>query len=790
MKKKILSMAIAGLSTVALLSACGGGGGDSGGSSTTSGSTVTGSAAKGIIQNGIVTLKNGAGQVLQTRQSPVRTANDGSYTAVLSSNYSGPVFVEITADASTRIIDELTGDPEVAPVGTAPLLESVGVVSGNRTVDINTTPLTSLVAQLAKQSVASGQEISTVLVQQAQLAITSTLGFNPIDTRPVDPRSASSADENAATKKQAVLLAALAKFGQDNPTCATETTRGAQLACAASQFKSAYVGSTISGNQATINIDGTKLTGLTQAISDVSADTTINKTGTAINPATDPATNEIAQAQTDGSFETTTATPEDGFNSSDVAAVKTLFNNLRSNTAALSSPEQNASIETELSEFGTSLNTQATGLEGSSILMSEAAVYGIQFYADYVAAANGGMSREVQYTEDDVYQCTILSGVSRTDGVVTAITPANTTGINNAQFVGCVVNNDRVIAPDQSALVEFRNYMLLTPTQTANTFIVESDSRLCTTANGDTSINDTCLDLSSGQVIDAVPASAGTVASGSLAFENEGSFSTINASIDGPVAAPIAISFNNNSPVGIALADTVDLNLSLNATFQGSTVEEFLGEGVITTVLGQNTSVVTLDEFSMEGSEDDETGAQTGTLVARGSIETSEGRINGGILLNFDSKQATLNGQISVKDDNGTSSNLFNGLATLTDNTGSDELSAFSSVMFTGVLELPNRPSVRLELNMTNLTGTIGEPETGTVNLVYEQDGITVIINGNKTADSETLEISSPSVNASIAPFNPSTATVVSILREGREAALYYVQDARVEYADGSFEQF
>jgi len=95
-----------------------------------------------------------------------------------------------------------------------------------------------------------------------------------------------------------------------------------------------------------------------------------------------------------------------------------------------------------------------------------------------------------------------------------------------------------------------------------------------------------------------------------------------------------------------------------------------------------------------------------------------------------------------------------------------------------------------LELNMTNLTGTIGEPETGTVNLVYEQDGITVIINGNKTADSETLEISSPSVNASIAPFNPSTATVVSILREGREAALYYVQDARVEYADGSFEQF
>ena len=168
MKKKILSMAIAGLSTIALLSACGGGGGgDSGGG--TSGGTVSGSAAKGLIQNGIVTLKDGAGQVLQTRQSPVRTANNGSFTAVLSTNYSGPVFVEITADANTRIIDELTGQAEVAPVSTTPLLESVSTITGGGSVSINATPLTSIVAQLAKQAAQdASQDVNALLVQKAQ----------------------------------------------------------------------------------------------------------------------------------------------------------------------------------------------------------------------------------------------------------------------------------------------------------------------------------------------------------------------------------------------------------------------------------------------------------------------------------------------------------------------------------------------------------------------------------------------------------------------------------------------
>lgn len=795
MKKKILSMAIAGLSTIALLSACGGGGGDgASGTGGTSGGTVSGSAAKGLIQNGIVTLKDGAGQVLQTRQSPVRTANNGSFTAVLSTNYTGPVFVEITADANTRIIDELTGQAEVAPVSTTPLLESVSTITGGGSVSINATPLTSIVAQLAKQAAEdASQDVNALLVQKAQLAITSTLGFNPIDTRPVDPRSASSADESTAVKKQAVLLAALAKFGQDNPTCAAESTRGEQLACAAAQFKSAYVGSTISGEQASISIDGTKLTGLTQAVMDVSADMTINKTGTSINPATDESLNEIGSAETNGSFTDTVETPDEGFNVSDVAAAKALLDSLRSNALALTNRAANDDLKTEISQFADSLTTQANGLEGSSILISEATAYGIQLYANYLAAANAGSDRQITYTEDDVYQCTVLSGVSRTNGVVTAITPANTSGVNNAQFVGCVVDNDLVVNPSAPNFAEFRNYVFLTPTQGASTFNVESDSRLCVTSFNNTDPTDRCLDLTEGEVIDAVPATAGTLASSQLTFGTGGTFRSINVDFDGPVASPLSITFNGETPVAIKKADTVDLDLALTGSFPtDSVVEEFSASGTITSTKAGKEVLVSLDEFTAEGNENLDTGAQSGILQAQVTIESSEGSFTGRTSINFTNQQAGLSGSFSIKDSEGVSTRLFDGIATLAATPSSEDGFVLSSIFFGGTISLPNRPSMSLQMNVTNLVGQLDEATSGSVAITYQQAGNTVILNGERTEQGDVIEISSPSSGVVIEPFNPdpNITTVVAIKRGESKVADYYVQANRIEYTDGSFEQF
>lgn len=795
MKKKILNMAITGLSTIALLSACGGGGGDSAsGTGGTSGGTVSGSAAKGLIQNGIVTLKNGAGQVLQTRQSPVRTANDGSFTAVLSTNYTGPVFVEITADANTRIIDELTGQAEIAPVSTTPLLESVSTITGGGAVSINATPLTSIVAQLAKQAAQdASQDVNALLVQKAQLAITTTLGFNPIDTRPVDPRAASSADENAAVKKQAVLLAALAKFGQDNPTCAAETTRGQQLACAASQFKSAYVGSTISGEQATISIDGTKLTGFTQAVSDVSADPDINKTGTNINPATDDSLNEIGNAETNGSFEGNVEAPDEGFSVSDVAAAKELINSLRSNAFALTNAQANDDLQTEITQFADSITTQATGLEGSSFLIAEASAYGIELYSDYVAAANAGETRAVNYTEDDVYQCTVLSGVSRTDGVVTAITPANTSGINNAQFVGCVVFNDQVTNPTAANISEFRSYVLLTPTQGTTTFNVESDSRLCVTSLNNTDPADKCLDLTQGQVVDAVAASAGTLAYSQLAFGSGGSFTAINVDFDGQVAVPFSIAYDNGTAVAVKNADTVDLDLALTASFPtDSEIENFSSSGSITTTKDGKQLVATLNEFTAQGNENVETGEQSGNFAGQVTLETAEGSFSGRITIDLDQDVSSFTGTFAIKDAQGASTTLFDGGITLSSDVSNQDPIVFSSVMFNGAISLPNRPALNLQMTVSNFIGTIDEALGGSVNIVYQQAGNTVIVSGERTADGDLIEISSPSSGVSIDPFNPdpNVTTVVAVKRGETRVANYFVQTNRLEYVDGSFEQF
>ncbi len=205
-------------------------------------------------------------------------------------DYAGPVFVEISADSMTTIQDEITGTDEPATNVSGVLLESVSTITAGQAVDVNVSPLTTLVAQLAKNS-AGEAEITPALVQQAQAAITTTLGFNPIATKPLNPSDPATADADAASKKQAILLAGLAQFGSDNPTCAALGDRAAQLACASSQLAMAYSGSMISDEQATIVIDGSALTGLTEAINTVSWILKSTRLGPQLTPkATQPPT--------------------------------------------------------------------------------------------------------------------------------------------------------------------------------------------------------------------------------------------------------------------------------------------------------------------------------------------------------------------------------------------------------------------------------------------------------------------------------------------------------------------
>lgn len=796
-----LSKVAAALAVCIGVVSCGGGGGGSPSTSGSSGGMVSGSAAKGIIQNGIVTLRDAAGAQLQTTTSPVRTGTDGSYSAVLSNtSYAGPVFVEITADGMTMIQNEVTGNFESASGLSNTLLKSVGNVNAGQPVSINATPLTSIVADLVERSRGTGNA-SSLLVQQAQVAITTTLGFNPVTTKPVDPRNPASASESDAVKKQAILLAALAQLGTDpgNATCAGEATTAAKLICASNQLTSAYAGSTIGNNQATVSIDGSRIQGFTAAISAVSNDTTINRTGSTVDPATDPSTNEISSAESNPGSpqETTVATPEEGFNETDVAAVKTLFNNLRSNAAALGNDELNGPLETQLANFADSLTNQATGLEPGPFGITEATAAGIELWATYQAFASDNPQAERQVSiSAGPASCLVLASVTRNqDQVVTGIVLANSSGANNAAFVGCTVLGEGAERPGGNGFLELRNYTLMTPTSTTNTFNVESDSRFCDIDFSQDNSSDTCLALSgNSRVIGGVAGPNAATASGNKTFDSTtGNTTSMTGSFSGMVAPPIEFDFSNpSSPTAVELAETTNVNLQFTANFPDANSIALTGSGSVRTTSGGQNITTELSSFTVNGSEDPNTEEVTGNFSAQGRVATQLGALRGSFSADSDVGTIEFTGAVDLNNGS-TVTTLFEGAVTLSGTPATETAPASASVLFDGTLRLPDRPELVVELQVNNvvLSETPDGVDSGSVAFTYQQNGTTVILNASRNAQgAESVTINSPTSMVTVGPFDPNAAQTVDVLRDGRLAARYNVANARVDYVDGSFEQF
>ena len=101
MEFKKLALAIA-ISTA--LTACGGGGGggSSNNSSTPSTYTVSGTAAKGVIQKGIVTAKEYVNGAWNTVGASL-TDDNGDYSLLLSGYAGGVLKIEITAGTNTTM---------------------------------------------------------------------------------------------------------------------------------------------------------------------------------------------------------------------------------------------------------------------------------------------------------------------------------------------------------------------------------------------------------------------------------------------------------------------------------------------------------------------------------------------------------------------------------------------------------------------------------------------------------------------------------------------------------------
>lgn len=311
MKKEISSVLRLSALSVALLAAgCGGGGGGGGGGDSSddapaaSARSVSGTAAKGIIKNGVVQVYGLDAQGNKS-SSPVvtgRTGADGSFTVSLPPEVLLFV-VEVSAADDTIMADEATGK-DIAMPRDLKLRNIVALEAGQTSFTGSVSPLTEMTARLAENA-AGG--LSTASIKQAKAEMISRIGFDPESVKPVNINSAEAAGLTGNERAQALILAGISKMARDG----TAECAASNLNCVVNVVATAAANGGIESAVAT----------LSNAMNAVLEDKTIdNKAG----PAPVELPNKPAPAVTE----------EPG-----VESAKKLFKSLRTNLNAIADSE-------------------------------------------------------------------------------------------------------------------------------------------------------------------------------------------------------------------------------------------------------------------------------------------------------------------------------------------------------------------------------------------------------------------------------------------------------------------
>jgi hypothetical protein len=197
-----------GVAAVAMLLGACGGGGDGGGTGggvqppPPAGTSVTGTAAYGLLSNAVVTFYgvDANGVVGASALATTRTDASGTYAARVTA--SGPVVVVITVDAQTRMMDVVTGTSAPAPGG----LTLRAAVAGLTSNPIMVTPLTEMAVGIASAATggltvanidAANSAVSAAMLDGAPILTTTPIEFSAYRTATV------------AQQSQAKLLAAI-----------------------------------------------------------------------------------------------------------------------------------------------------------------------------------------------------------------------------------------------------------------------------------------------------------------------------------------------------------------------------------------------------------------------------------------------------------------------------------------------------------------------------------------------------------------------------------------------------
>lgn len=353
--------------TALTLAACGGGGGGSSGTS----STVTGTASKGIIVNGVVKAYKIQNGVIDTTPVAEGTTDSTGKFSLAISNYSGPLHITVGSNGTTSQMKcdavsgcDTDGDStpdynfgDSMPMPTTLTMESVIPKVTSGTVQGSVTPLTHMAAALSKNNGLGELGIQTAISKvQSLLGVSNILNSKQIDlTDATAVGNAGAADVDAL--KTAFLAAAIAKLAQAN----NSGDIGAAVNTLASNFVS-NGGELVQNESATTS--NITLQKLTQAALDTMGDAKIatNSNNTGIL-AEITSTNTTATNATPDTTTTTTV----AVTSSELTIAKGIVTTLRTWATTLSELETQGQLFSDEIDMAQTASTLATDTVGSGL---------------------------------------------------------------------------------------------------------------------------------------------------------------------------------------------------------------------------------------------------------------------------------------------------------------------------------------------------------------------------------------------------------------------------------------
>lgn len=416
MKTLWAALAVAGLSA-----ACGGGGGDSAPADNSTSVTLSGVAAKGVLQNAVVSvhpIKADGSADTGTVLATIQTNDKGEY--VLPSfiaTRGAPYVVRVSAVSATRALDEVTGAPVALPDGFSLRTLVLAPATGPAPTTAHVTPFSELAAAAATG--ASGG-ITLANATQALSNVRQLLGFDPTIIKPATIQEASGPEQQAL----AVMLTAVSKLANDSAIGCATGDLGARTQCVVQTLASAStLDSTKPGTVSGVDLAAALVTSA-QA---VAADPVLTA-GSTVTPGT--ITTVTGNLQGDGK-------PAVPGNTTAIAAATQLFTGLRSDFQALFSQDGVSSIATgaanvEAFKFKQAMESVQDPVE---LLIKDtgAILTGIDLYNDFVAgrSPNNRVRAEDSYyssSEGPAVSCGVYTSGAMD---VLAATPAE------AKVVGC-----------------------------------------------------------------------------------------------------------------------------------------------------------------------------------------------------------------------------------------------------------------------------------------------------------------------------------------------------------------